>query len=60
MKPIINPWPFCMIDAANFLKIGALLFGLLVGVVLIIIGVTSGKSVFSTEAEKNRRKGKRK
>lgn len=52
MKPIINPWLFYMIDAANFLKIGALVFGLVVGVVLILIGVTTDESVFSTEAEK--------
>ena len=60
MKPIINPWLFYMIDAANFLKIGAVLFGLVVGVVLILIGVTSSESVFSTEAEKKSAKRKTK
>ena len=60
MKSIINPWLFYMIDAANFLKIGAILFGLVVGVVLILIGVTSAESVFTTEAEKKSAKRKTK
>lgn len=38
MEPVINPWLFYLIDGASDLKWGALSFGLIIGVLLLLLG----------------------
>ena len=59
MEPIINPWVFYLIDGASTLKWGALIFGFVLGLVLLGCGVYSiGISYSKEEWESAKKKMK--
>lgn len=53
MKPVINPWVFYLIDGAGTLKWGALLFGIVIGVILLGYGAFSIDEACSKEEVKS-------
>ena len=53
MEPIINPWVFYLIDGASTLKWGALIFGFVLGLVLLCFGAWSIDEACSREEEKS-------
>lgn len=53
MEPVINPWVFYLIDGASGLKWGALIFGIVIGLVLLLFGAWSIDEARSKEEEKS-------
>ena len=53
MEPVINPWVFYLIDGASGLKWGALIFGIVIGLVLLLFGALSIDEARSKEEEKS-------
>lgn len=53
MEPVINPWVFYLIDGASGLKWGALIFGIVIGLVLLLFGAWSIDEACSKEEEKS-------
>lgn len=53
MDPVINPWVFYLIDGASTLKWGALIFGLVIGLILLFYGALSFDDADSKEEEKS-------
>lgn len=53
MEPLINPWVFYLIDGASTLKWGALIFGFVLGLVLLCSGAWSIDEACSREEEKS-------
>ena len=53
MEPVINPWVFYLIDGASGLKWGALIFGIVIGLVLLLFGAWSIEEARSKEEEKS-------
>lgn len=56
MEPVINPWVFYLIDGADTLKWGALLFGTVIGLILLFIGASDVDEAVSDEEEKSGKK----
>ena len=56
MEPVINPWVFYLIDGASALKVGALIFGLLIGLIFLGCGVWSIEITYSDEELKSAKK----
>lgn len=52
MEPVINPLVFYLIDGADTLKWGALLFGTVIGLILLFIGLFAVDEAVSDEEEK--------
>lgn len=53
MEPVINPWVFYLIDGASGLKWGSLIFGIVIGLVLLLFGAWSIDEARSKEEEKS-------
>lgn len=53
MEPVINPFAFYLIDGASTLKWGALSFGLIIGILLLLFGAFSVDEADSKEEEKS-------
>lgn len=53
MEPVINPWVFYLIDGASGLKWGALIFGIVIGLVLLLFGAWSIDEARSKEEKKS-------
>ena len=53
MEPVINPWVFYLIDNAGGLKWGALIFGVIVGLIFIMYGAFLLDEACSKEEEKS-------
>lgn len=53
MEPVINPWVFYLIDGASGLKWGALIIGIVIGLVLLLFGAWSIDEARSKEEEKS-------
>ena len=53
MEPVISPWVFYLIDCAGTLKWGALLFGLIIGFILLGCGLWSIDEADSKEEKKS-------
>lgn len=56
MEPVINPWVFYLIDGADTLKLGALFFGTVIGLILLAIGASAVDEAVSDEEEKSAKK----
>lgn len=56
MEPVINPWVFYLIDGAITLKWGALIFGIVIGLILLARGVWSIEITYSEEEGKSAKK----
>lgn len=56
MEPVINPWVFYLIDGASTLRWGALIFGLVIGLILLGCGAWSIEITYSEEEEKSAKK----
>lgn len=56
MEPVINPWVFYLIDGANTLKWGALIFGIIIGLILSCCGAWSIDEADSKEEVKSAKK----
>lgn len=56
MEPVINPWLFYFIDVAGCLKYGALIFGILIGLIFLGCGAMSIDESYSKEEEKSAEK----
>nr|DAU08717.1 MAG TPA: Protein of unknown function (DUF2976) [Caudoviricetes sp.] len=56
MEPVINPWLFYLIDGASYLKWGALLSGLVIGLILLGCGAYSIGITYSEEEGKSAKK----
>ena len=53
MEPVINPLAFYLIDGASGLKWGALIFGIIIGFILLCYGALSFDDADSKEEEKS-------
>ena len=53
MEPVINPWVFYLIDGASGLKWGALVFGFVLGLLLLCFGSWAIDEACSREEEKS-------
>lgn len=53
MEPVINPWVFYLVDGASGLKWGALILGIVIGLVLLLFGAWSIDEARSKEEEKS-------
>ena len=53
MEPVISPWVFYLIDSANGLKLGAFIFGIIIGFILFCYGILSFGDADSKEEEKS-------
>ena len=53
MESVINPWVFYLIDGASGLKWGALIFGIIIGFILLCYGALSFDDADSKEEEKS-------
>lgn len=53
MEPVINPWAFYLIDGASALKWGALIFGFVIGLILLGLGAIDADEACSKEEEKS-------
>lgn len=53
MEPVINPLAFYLIDGASGLKWGALIFGIIIGFILLCYGALSFDGADSKEEEKS-------
>ena len=53
MEPVISPWVFYLIDCASTLKWGALIFGIVIGLILLGCGAYSIGITFSEEEGKS-------
>lgn len=56
MEPVINPWVFYLIDGASTLKWGALIFGFVLGLILLGYGALSFDEACNEEEEKSAKK----
>lgn len=56
MEPVINPLVFYLIDGASDLKYGALIFGIIIGLILLGSGSMSIDESCSMEEEKSAKK----
>lgn len=56
MEPVINPWVFYLIDGASYLKWGALIFGIIIGLILLSLGALFFDDADSEEEEKSAKK----
>ena len=56
MEPVINPLVFYLIDGASDLKYGSLIFGILIGLILIGCGAMSVDESRSEKEEKSAKK----
>lgn len=56
MEPVINPFVFYLIDGASGLKWGALIFGIILGLILYGYGALSFDDAHSREEEKSAKK----
>ena len=57
MEPVINPWVFYLIDGAGTLKWGALIFGIVIGLILLgccaySIGISYSKEEWESAKKK--------
>lgn len=56
MEPVINPWVFYLIDGVNTLKWGALIFGFVIGLILLGLGAFDVDEACSKKEEKSAKK----